>query len=132
MSISPMSPRQSEVQPASHPVRTFSFQHIATAILSVIGFIGLLNGLPHMMNGAWAFALALSLIIQGLAVLTIHRHKRARNTGGAFRSLRGSASLSLYVVLVFVIVTFSYSFYFRLMRADRAASENYATQTQTV
>lgn len=128
----PLRPASSESANDAQSTRSFSFQRIATAMLSLIGFVGLVNGLTHMMNGSWPFALALSFIVQGLAVVAIHRYKRARDTGGAFRYLRGGSWLSLYIVLVFVIVTFSYSFYFRLMRAERAASEIYTAQVQTL
>lgn len=52
---------QSQAGNAGRVPREFSFQHVATAILTAVGFVGLFNGLAHMMNGSWVFALVLSL-----------------------------------------------------------------------
>ena len=112
--------------------REWSFRHCATIALTVIGFIGLYTGLSHLLNGRDLFAIILALVIQGLAVMSIHSYKGARSSGGSFNLLRGAKSLVLYVALTAVIVTFSYSFYYRLQRADDAANEIYRDHKQTV
>ena len=124
--IAPMTPA------VAAPPRAFSFQHLATLVLTTVGFIALFQGLTHMLNGSSAFAFVLAFVIQGLTVTAIHNYKRARASGGAFRLFRGVPSLTLYAMLALVIVTFSYSFYYRLTRAERAATEIFTAQKQSM
>lgn len=117
------------------PVRTnrkASFNHVATIILSAIGFAGLAIGLSHLLNGNGWLAILLAFCIQGLAVSAIHSYKQARNAGSSFNPFRGGRSLALYGLLIVLIICNSYSWWYRLLRANEAASETFTTQKQAI
>jgi hypothetical protein len=110
--------------------RQASFQHVATIILSAIGFSGLAIGLMHLLNGSNWLAFLLAFCIQGLAVSAIHSYKQARSSGSSFNPFRGGRSLVLYGLLIVLIVCNSYSWWYRLLRANEAAGETFTAQKQ--
>jgi hypothetical protein len=112
--------------------RKASFHHVATIILSAIGFAGLAIGLSHLLNGNGWLAILLAFCIQGLAVSAIHSYKQARNAGSSFNPFRGGRSLALYGLLIILIVCNSYSWWYRLLRANEAAGETFTAQKQII
>ena len=121
--------------PGELPVRATrqtSFHHVATIILSGIGFTGLAIGLMHLLNGNNWLAILLAFCIQGLAVSAIHTYKQARSSGSSFNPFRGGRSLVLYGLLIVLIIVNSYSWWYRLLRANEAAGETFSAQKQIV
>lgn len=112
--------------------RQASFHHVATIILSAIGFAGLAIGLMHLLNGNSWLAILLAFCIQGLAVSAIHSYKQARNVGSSFNPFRGGRSLALYGLLIILIICNSYSWWYRLLRANEAAGETFTAQKQII
>lgn len=103
--------------------RKASFHHVATIILSSIGFAGLAIGLSHLLNGNGWLAYCLRSASKDWQSPPFTRTSR-RNAGSSFNPFRGGRSLALYGLLIILIVCgYSYNRWYRLLRANEVAGE---------